>query len=55
VGSRHDPGGPPEIRGFRIRNGLGQFTLDKVDTTYTLATVRGGGKKVGELIVRSPD
>jgi DNA adenine methylase len=31
-----------------------RFTFDEVDTTYTLATVHGSGKKVGELIVRGP-
>jgi hypothetical protein len=33
---------------------FGGFTFDEVQTTYTLATVHGRGKKAGELVVRGP-
>jgi DNA adenine methylase len=36
------------------REVFGRFAFDEVETTYTLATVHGGGKKVGELVVRGP-
>jgi DNA adenine methylase len=33
------------------REVFGGFAFDEVETTYTLATVHGAGKKAGELIV----
>ena len=36
------------------REVFGRFAMVEVETTYTLATVHGGGKRVGELIVSGP-
>ncbi len=35
------------------REVFGRFQVDDVETTYTIGTAGGGGKRVGELIVRS--
>lgn len=34
------------------REVFGQFAIEEVETTYTIGTAGGGGKRVGELIVR---
>lgn len=35
------------------REVFARFRVDDVETTYTVGTASGGGKRVGELIVRS--
>ena len=37
------------------RDIFARFGFDEVETTYTIATNHGGGKRAGELIVMGPN